>query len=98
MDFEKFSERSRGFVQSAQGLATRRGHQRLAPEHLLKVLFDDKEGLVANLVAGAGGNAERVQAAVEAELHTMPRVGGSGAGHPLLAPASALLVARRQRP
>src|SRR5216684_2346463 len=54
MDFEKFSERSRGFIQSSQGLAIRRGHQRWAPEHLLKVLFDDKEGLVASLVTGAG--------------------------------------------
>ncbi len=96
MDFEKFSERSRGFVQSAQGLATRRGHQRLAPEHLLKVLFDDKEGLVANLVAGAGGNAERVQAAVEAELNKMPRVEGSGAGQLYLAPETARVFERAQ--
>ena len=55
MDFEKFTERSRGFVQSAQGLALRSGHQRFTPEHLLKILLDDDEGLAANLIRSAGG-------------------------------------------
>src|SRR5438477_9928633 len=96
MDFEKFSERSRGFIQSAQGLASRRGHQRLAPEHGLKVLFDDKEGLVANLVAGAGGKPERVQAAVEAELDKVPKVEGSGAGQVYLAPETARMFETAQ--
>ncbi|MFN6941608.1 MAG: Clp protease N-terminal domain-containing protein, partial [Parvibaculum sp.] len=45
MDLEKFTDRSRGFIQSAQGLAVRSGHQRFTPEHLLKVLLDDEEGL-----------------------------------------------------
>ena len=53
MDFEKYTERARGFVQSAQGLALRSGHQRFAPEHLLKVLLDDPEGLAANLMTAA---------------------------------------------
>ena len=48
MEFEKYTERSKGFVQSAQTLALRRGHQQLTPEHLLKVLLDDKEGFAAN--------------------------------------------------
>ena len=56
MDFEKFTERSRGFVQSAQGLALREGHQRFSPEHLLKVLLDDEEGLAAGLIRAAGGD------------------------------------------
>ena len=47
MDFEKYTDRSRGFVQSAQSLAQREGHQQFAPEHLLKVLLDDPEGLAA---------------------------------------------------
>ena len=59
MDFENYTERSRGFVQSAQGLAVRSGHQRFTPEHLLKVILDDKEGLAANLIRAAGGRPER---------------------------------------
>ena len=65
MDFEKYTERSRGFIQAAQTLAQRSGHQRLTPEHLLKVLLDDKEGLAANLMragrrrSGAGAAAHR---------------------------------------
>ena len=58
MDFDKFTERSRGFVQAAQGLAAARGHQRFTPEHLLKVLLDDSEGLAANLIRAAGGRPE----------------------------------------
>ncbi len=50
MNFEKFTERSRGFIQSAQSLAQREGHQQFAPEHLLKVLLDDEEGLAAGLI------------------------------------------------
>ncbi len=56
MDTEKFTERARGFIQSAQGLAIRLGHQRFTPEHLLKVLLDDEEGLSANLIRAAGGD------------------------------------------
>jgi ATP-dependent Clp protease ATP-binding subunit ClpB len=53
MDFEKYTERARGFVQAAQALALREGHQRFTPEHLLKVLLDDPEGLAANLIQTA---------------------------------------------
>ena len=56
MNFENYTERSRGFVQSAQTLAMREGHQQLTPEHLLKVLLDDKEGLAAGLIREAGGD------------------------------------------
>ena len=59
MDFEKYTERSRGFVQATQGLALRRGHQRLTPEHLLTTLLEDKEGLAANLIRAAGGDPSR---------------------------------------
>ena len=58
MDFEKFTERARGFVQSAQSLALREGHQRFTPEHLLKVLLDDEEGLAAGLIKTAGGDPQ----------------------------------------
>ena len=89
MDFEKYTERSRGFVQSAQGLAMRRGHQRFTPEHLLKVLLDDQEGLAANLIRAAGGRPDAAQAAVESELDKLPSVEGSGAGQVYLAPETA---------
>ncbi|MGE5476503.1 MAG: ATP-dependent chaperone ClpB [Bacteroidales bacterium] len=80
MDFEKYTERSKGFVQNAQTLAVRKGHQRLLPEHLLKVLLDDKEGLAANLMKAAGGDPKKALAAVEAELDKLPKVEGPGAG------------------
>ena len=80
MDFEKYTERSRGFLQAAQTLALRQGHQQLTPEHLLKVLLDDQEGLAANLIHGAGGDAKRALSGVEAALDKLPTVEGSGAG------------------
>ena len=89
MDFEKYTERSRGFMQSAQGLALRSGHQRFAPEHLLKVLLDDEEGLAAGLIKAAGGDARAVLAGAEAALKKLPRVEGSGAGQVYLAPETA---------
>src|SRR5260221_14779939 len=89
MDFEKYSERSRGFVQSAQTLALRSNHQRLQPEHLLSVLIDDKEGLAAGLIRTTGGDPAAVKAAIEAELRKIPKVEGSGAGQVSLAPETA---------
>ena len=76
MNFEKFSERSRGFVQAAQTIALRENHQRFLPEHLLKALLDDDQGLAANLIAAAGGDAAQARAAVEAALAKLPRVEG----------------------
>jgi len=58
MDFEKYTDRARGFVQSAQSLALREGHQQFAPEHVLKVLLDDPEGLAAGLIDRSGGKAK----------------------------------------
>jgi ATP-dependent Clp protease ATP-binding subunit ClpB len=86
MEIEKYTERSKGFVQSAQGLALRSGHQRLTPEHLLKILLEDKEGLCANLIRAAGGDPQTVMRAVETELGKQPRVEGSGAGQVYLSP------------
>ena len=56
MEFEKFTERTRGIVQSAQSLALRSNHQQLTPEHILKILLDDPDGLAANLIAAAAGD------------------------------------------
>src|SRR5579872_3243484 len=86
MDLEKYTERSKGFLQSAQSLALRSGHQRLTPEHLLKVLLEDTEGLCANLIRAAGGDPKAALAAVDAELEKQPRVEGSGAGQVYMSP------------
>src|SRR5881398_2391618 len=86
MELEKYTERSKGFVQSAQNLALRSGHQRLTPEHLLKTLLEDKEGLCANLVRAAGGDPQPVLLAVDAELNKQPKVEGGGAGQVYLSP------------
>src|SRR6266705_1037431 len=89
MDFEKYTDRARGFIQSAQSLAMREGHQQFAPEHLLKVLLDDSEGLAAGLIDRAGGNSRQALAAVEAALAKLPKVSGAGAGQVYLAPGMA---------
>jgi ATP-dependent Clp protease ATP-binding subunit ClpB len=89
MDFEKYTERSKGFIQSAQGLALRSNHQRLTPEHLLKVLLDDKEGLAANLMRASGGDPVQARKEVEAALDKLPRVEGAGAGQVYMDPATA---------
>src|SRR5260370_10590903 len=86
MEFEKYTERAKGFLQSAQTVALRRGHQRLTPEHLLKVLLEDPEGLCANLIRAAGGDPKAALTAVDAELDRLPRVEGSGAGQVYISP------------
>ena len=86
MDMEKYTERSKGFVQSAQGLALRSGHQRLTPEHLLKVLLEDKEGLCANLIRAAGGDPKTVLARSRPSSTSCRKVEGSGAGQVYLSP------------
>jgi len=89
MNPDKYTDRSRGFIQSAQSLAQREGHQQFAPEHLLKVLLDDPEGLAAGLIDRAGGNSRQALAAVEAALAKRPKVSGGGAGQIYLDPALA---------
>jgi ATP-dependent Clp protease ATP-binding subunit ClpB len=97
MEFEKYTERSKGFIQSAQGLALRSGHQRLTPEHLLKILLEDREGLCANLIRAAGGDPQAVHSAVETELAKQPRVEGSGAGQVYLTPEIARVFEQAER-
>ena len=89
MDFEKYTDRSRGFIQSAQSLAQREGHQQFSTEHLLKVLLDDPEGLAAGLIDRAGGNSRAALAATEAALAKRPKISGGGAGQIYLDPALA---------
>jgi ATP-dependent Clp protease ATP-binding subunit ClpB len=92
MNFDKFTDRARGFVQSAQGLAVREGHQQFAPDHLLKVLLDDPEGLTAGLIDRSGGNSRTALQAVEAALAKRPKVSGGGAGQIYLDPALARVL------
>src|SRR5580693_7213178 len=89
MNLEKYTERARGFVQSAQSLALREGHQQFTPEHILKVLLDDEEGLAAGLIDKAGGNSREALRQVELALAKLPKVQGSGAGQLYLAPTTA---------
>ncbi|GBF28354.1 chaperone protein ClpB [bacterium MnTg02] len=89
MNFENYTDRARGFMQSAQSLALREGHQQFAPEHLLKVLLDDEEGLAAGLIGRAGGRSGDALASVEAALGKLSKVSGGGAGQLFLAPALA---------
>src|SRR5215471_6645948 len=86
MNIEKYTERSRGFIQSAQSLAVREGHQQFSPLHLLKVLLDDGEGLAGGLIDRAGGNSRAILKATEDALNKLPKVSGSGAGQVYLAP------------
>ncbi len=76
MDLNKFTERARGFVQAAQTIAMRESHQRLAPEHLLKALMDDDQGLASNLITRAGGAPAQVREAVDLALTKIPQVSG----------------------
>src|ERR1700756_3265130 len=91
MNLEKYTERARGFVQSAQSLALREGHQQFTPEHILKVLLDDEEGLAAGLIDRAGGRSRDALAQTDLALNKLPKVQGSGAGQLYLAPTTARL-------
>ena len=97
MNFDKYTDRARGFVESAQSLALREGHQQFAPEHLLKVLLDDPEGLAAGLIDRSGGNSRQALQAVEAVLAKRPKVSGGGAGQIYLDPALARVFAAAEK-
>ncbi|MCV6574821.1 MAG: ATP-dependent chaperone ClpB [Cohaesibacter sp.] len=86
MNLDQFTERSRGFMQSAQTYAIGQGHQAFTPAHLLKVLLDDREGLASGLIDRSGGNSAQVRQLLETHLQAMPSVSGSGAGQLYLAP------------
>lgn len=80
MDFEKFTEKTRGFLQKAQTLAMRSDQQSLEPEHLLKVMLDDEDAVTSRLIEAAGGKSAAVKKAVEVALAKLPKVTGAGAG------------------
>ncbi len=79
MNLEKFTERARGFLQSAQTVAARNNHQRIAPIHLLKALLEDEQGMAAGLIAKAGGSSDTARRATDEALAKIPAVSGSGA-------------------
>lgn len=96
MNIERFTDRSRGFIQSAQGIAVRETHQRFSPEHILKALLDDKEGLAANLISAAGGQPSMAHTSVEEHLAKLPKVEGAGAGQLHLDPVTAQVFAKAE--
>src|ERR1700741_2357339 len=79
MDFEKLTDRARGFLQAAQTIAVREHHQRIAPAHLLKALLDDEQGMAAGLIQAAGGDSKTAKREVDALVAKIPSVTGSGA-------------------
>ncbi|PWB93053.1 ATP-dependent chaperone ClpB [Methylosinus sporium] len=91
MNFDKYTTRAQGFVQAALSLATREGNPQLTPEHVLKVLLDDEQGLSAGLIDRAGGRSREALAKTEAALAKLPKVSGGGAGQPSLNQATARL-------
>jgi len=79
MNLEKFTDRAKGFLQSAQTVAIRMSHQRIGPEHLLKALLEDQQGMASGLIKAAGGSAEVALRDTDAALAKVPAVSGSGA-------------------
>src|ERR1700712_2211268 len=79
MNLEKFTDRAKGFLQSAQTVAIRMSHQRIAPEHVLKALLEDEQGMASGLIASAGGDAKRALNETDLALAKIPVVSGSGA-------------------
>ncbi|HET6927383.1 MAG TPA: Clp protease N-terminal domain-containing protein, partial [Hyphomicrobiaceae bacterium] len=97
MDFEKYTDRAKGFVQAAQGIAQREGHQQFGPDHLLKALLDDPEGMAAGLIERSSGRPGDALASVERALAKRPKVSGGGAGQIYLAPELARVFDRAQK-
>ncbi|MHC5655285.1 ATP-dependent chaperone ClpB [Stappia sp.] len=96
MNFEKYTERARGFVQSAQSYALGQSHQQFTPEHLLKVLLDDPEGMASGLIQRAGGRPADIATANDAALAAMAKVSG-GSGQLYLAPALARVFEQAEK-
>src|SRR6202035_2995175 len=97
MNIENYTERARGFIQSAQSLAVREGHQQFSSLHMLKVLLDDNEGLASGLIDRAGGNSRAILKATEEALGKVPKVSGSGAGRVYLEPGLARACVAAER-
>ncbi|MCB9979385.1 MAG: ATP-dependent chaperone ClpB [Rhodospirillales bacterium] len=92
MDFEKFTEKSKSILQAAQTLAMRRGNPSLEPEHLLKTMLDEEEGMIARLVSAGGGDAVRLRGDIDKALAKLPSVQGPGSGQLRIAPDLAKIL------
>ncbi|MFL6859817.1 MAG: Clp protease N-terminal domain-containing protein, partial [Sphingomicrobium sp.] len=79
MDFDKLTDRARGFLQAAQTIAVREHHQRIAPAHLVKALLDDEQGMAAGLIQAAGGDPQAARREVDGLVAKVPAVTGTGA-------------------
>ena len=79
MSIEKFTDRAKGFLQSAQTVAIRMSHQRIAPEHILKALLEDEQGMASGLISASGGDPKRAVAETDLALSKIPAVSGGGA-------------------
>jgi ATP-dependent Clp protease ATP-binding subunit ClpB len=79
MNLEKFTDRAKGFLQSAQTVAIRMNHQRIGPEHLLKALLEDEQGMASGLIKAAGGDAPTALRETDTALAKVPAVSGGGA-------------------
>ena len=97
MEFENYTERARGFIQSAQTLAIKSNHQQLTPLHLLKILLDDPNGNASSLINAAGGESLRAFEATIAEINKLPKVDGTGASQLHLAPDTARLFEQSEK-
>src|SRR3546814_19266761 len=82
MNLEKFTERAKGFLQAAQTVAIGMNHQRIGPEHLLKALLEDDQGMASGLIREGGGNVEAAVRATDAALAKIPQVSGGRATQP----------------
>ncbi|QND16592.1 ATP-dependent chaperone ClpB [Rhizobium leguminosarum bv. trifolii] len=91
MNIEKYSERVRGFIQSAQTYALAQGHQQFTPEHVLKVLLDDDQGMAASLIERAGGDAKTARLANDAALAKLPKISGGNGNIYLAQPLAKVL-------
>ena len=96
MNLERYTERARGFMQSAQTYAIGQGHQAFLPEHILKVLMDDKEGMASGLIDRSGGQSAQVRLLLEDHLKSIPSVSGAGAGQLYLSPDMAKLFEKAE--
>jgi len=97
MNTEKFTDRARGFLQAAQTLAQTRNHQRLVPEHVLKVLIDDPEGLASTLVQSAQGNVQLIQSETDRFLEALPKISGAASGQVYAAPEFSQVLAEAEK-
>lgn len=96
MQFENYTDRARGLIQAAQTIALREGHQQFTPEHVLKALLDDQEGLAANLIRAAGGKPEVALQLTDEALGKMPQVDGGSGQIYLAAPTAKVLAAAEE--